>query len=135
MTLAAGGPAGDGRLAPSDLVPDELDRPFWDACNRHEFLLHRCARCGTHYWPASCCTRHGGDDMEWVPASGRGTIRTFVVYHQAFHPRVADEVPYNVCVVELDEGPFFHSRVVGCAPNELRIGQRVQVVLESSVRG
>ena len=67
------------RPLPEGAMPDELDEPFWEACNRQELLLHRCDTCGRSYWPASCCVDHGGQSMTWVPASGRGVVDTYTV--------------------------------------------------------
>ena len=49
----------------------------------------------------------------WVPASGTGEVFTYTVFHHAYDPRFADRVPYTLAVVQLDEGPFFHTDVVG----------------------
>jgi uncharacterized OB-fold protein len=38
-------------------------------------------------------------------ASGRGRIVSWVVYHQAYHPAFESRLPYNVTMVQLDEGP------------------------------
>ena len=68
--------------------------------------------------------------MEWVPASGRGTVHTYTVFHHAYDPALADVVPYAVAVVELDEGPFFHTDLVGCPIEDVAIGLEVEVVWE-----
>jgi uncharacterized OB-fold protein len=38
-------------------------------------------------------------------------------------------------VVRLDEGPFFHTDIVGCPPSEVAIGLRVEVVFEEAGEG
>lgn len=111
-------------------APDHLDLPFWEATREHRLLVHRCGRCGRSYWPATCCVEHGGDAMEWVPASGRGTLHTWTVYHHAYTPEFADRVPYVVAVVRLDEGPFMHTGIAGCDPDALTVGMPVEVAFE-----
>jgi uncharacterized OB-fold protein len=106
-------------------MPDELDAPFWEACARQEFLLHRCVTCGRSYWPASCCVEHGGSAMEWVSASGRGVVETFTVFRRQYHP--AFPTPYAVAVIRLAEGPYFHANVVGCPPEAVHVGMPVEV--------
>jgi len=108
--------------------PDELDGPFWDACTRGEFLLFRCRVCGRHFWPAGCCVEHGWAPMEWVPSPGRGTVHTYTVFERQYHPAFVP--PYAVAVVRLDEGPFFHTNIVGCEPTELYVGMPVAVTFE-----
>lgn len=63
----------------------------------------------------------GERDLEWVEASGRGTVHATTVV-RAMPPAE----PCNVALVELDEGPRVMSRVEGIAPDAVRIGMRVQ---------
>lgn len=116
--------------SPLDVAPDELDLPFWEATRQHQLLVHRCGRCSRCYWPATCCVTHGGDHMSWVPAAGTGTLHTWTVYHHAYAPHLADQVPYVVGVVTLDEGPFMHTSIVGCEPADLAVGLPVEVAFE-----
>lgn len=109
------------------------DLPFWEAWTQGRFLLHRCGTCGRHYWPASCCVRHGFGAMEWVEASGRGRIHSWTLFHRHYSPLDTMPLPYNVCVIRLDESPFFHSRVVDCPPDQLRSG--LEVVLKTPEPG
>lgn len=118
-------------LRPDHVAPDHLDLPFWEACARGEFLVHVCGDCGRAYWPSSCCIDHGAAPMRWVPASGRGEVHTYTVFHHAYDPRFADRVPYVIAVVLLDEGPFFHADVVGCAPEDVHVGLRVEAEFET----
>ncbi len=104
--------------------------PFWDGLQRHEFLLYRCAKCGTHYWPMTLCRRHGGallEDMAWVATSGRGTVFSYGVVHRTAAAMFKDEVPYAAVLVELEEGPIFPTRLVGKSPADLRVGMPVEV--------
>lgn len=119
------------RLLPIDVVPDDLDRPFWDGCLRGELLVQRCEVCGRRYWPASCCIDHGAAAMSWVPASGLGTVHTYTIFHHAYDEWLAARVPYVVAVVELDEGPFFHTDLVECDTADVRVGMRVEVTFET----
>jgi hypothetical protein len=117
-------------LRPRDLAPDAQDAPFWEACRDERFLVHRCNACGRAYWPASSCVDHGSASMEWRAASGRGEVHTYTVVHHAYDPSLANRLPYALAVIRLDEGPFFHSDIVGCDPGELRVGLRVRAVFE-----
>jgi uncharacterized OB-fold protein len=62
--------------------------------------------------------------------SGRGRVFSYVVYHRVYHPGFADEVPYAVAVIELDEGPRMISNVIGIAPAELACDMRVEVAYQ-----
>ena len=50
--------------------------------------------------------------------------------HQVYDPAFAQEVPYNIAVVELDEGVRLTTNIVGCANAELRIGMALEVTFE-----
>lgn len=62
--------------------------------------------------------------------SGRGTVYSFNVMHQVYHPGFAPEVPYPVVLVELEEGCRILSNVVECPVDRLRIGLPVEVCFE-----
>lgn len=113
-------------LRPTDVAPDDLDAPFWAACRDGRFLVHRCMECGRAYWPASTCLDHGAAPMRWDDASGRGVVHTYTIVHHAYRPDLADRLPYVVAVVQLDEGPFFHTNIVGCEPAAVHVDMRVR---------
>ena len=96
---------------------DEESRGFWEALARHELYFQRCRSCGTQrFYPRAVCPVCLSDAVEWVRASGRGTVYSFVVYH---HPPVPYlEMPYVVALIELEEGTRLVSNVVGVAPSQ-----------------
>jgi uncharacterized protein len=57
---------------------------------------------------------------ESVTSAGRGAVYSTTVVHRP------DEEPYNVCLVDLDEGVRVMGRVDGVAPGDVTIGLRVQ---------
>jgi len=113
---------------------DEDILPFWEGLKRHEFLLLRCKTCGAWYWPAAYCRNHENEpfmgNMQWQPASGRGKVFTFNVHHWAFDPAFKEDVPYVYALIELDEGPMFGTNIVGCSPDDVKIGQPVEIIFE-----
>jgi len=114
---------------------DPLDLPFWNACREGRFLVHRCGICGRSYWPASRCIEHRAQSMSWVDASGRGTLYTYTVMHHAYTPAMKGKTPYVVGVVKLEEGPFFHSSIVDCAPDAVTIGMSLEMAMRDHESG
>ena len=108
---------------------------FWDATAAGRLLLARCDACGTVIWyPKTYCPECGGLSVSWIEASGAGTIYSFSVVHRgpgAFR----DAVPFVVAYVELEEGPRVLTNIVGCDPDQLSIGQPVQVVFCDTGQG
>ncbi|WP_182377756.1 Zn-ribbon domain-containing OB-fold protein [Nocardioides sp. WS12] len=116
--------------APKPLPLLDDARPHWDAAREGNYLLQRCRECQTYLVPPvyDCFHCHAGAQaLEWAEVSGRGTLHTFNIYHRAYHPGFADEVPYNTAIVELAEGPLVTTRIVDCANDDLAVGMSVQV--------
>jgi uncharacterized OB-fold protein len=68
--------------------------------------------------------------VEWVDASGGGTVYSYTVIRQNFSRAFRDLLPYVVALVDLDEGPRVMTNIVGCDPADVRIGARVDVHFE-----
>lgn len=113
-------------------VPDAVSRTYWEACRRHELILQRCARCGTfRFPPASMCSRCGSGDTEWSRASGTGKVYSWtVVVHPIPHEVYAQDVPYVVALVELDEGVRMPTNIVDCDPHRIEADMPVEVVFD-----
>ena len=119
-------------------VPDEESRPFFDGARQGVLLLRRCHACSSFMSPTGGigtplrprCASCFSADLEWAPASGRGALYSFALMHQVYDPAFADEVPYNIAVVEHDEGVRMTTNVVGCANEELWIGMPLEVTFE-----
>jgi uncharacterized protein len=104
---------------------------FWEACQQHRLELQFCTDC-QRFWfpPGNRCGHCWGSAWEWRPVSGRGQVFTFTIIHRAYHPGFGDDLPYNVAVVELEEGPHLITNVVECPLDELRVGLPVSVVFD-----
>lgn len=107
-----------------------LNRAFWDNMRKGIFTLQTCRTCGDRHIPeAPACPKCLGAEQSWEPASGRGALESWVEFHRAYWDGFAEELPYRVCLVRLDEGPLFISNFVG-GDADLAIGRRVKVVFE-----
>lgn len=104
-----------------------LTEPYWKGLEAGELRNQVCRACGNVWLPArEECPRCLSDDVAWAASSGRGRIISWVVYHQASHPAFAQRVPYNVAVVELDEGARLITNIVA---NESELAIERPVVL------
>ena len=109
---------------------------YWAGCRRHELLIQRCADCATHqFYPRLVCASCSGRSLQWVRASGRGTLKSFTIVRHPVSPAYAVEVPYVVALVELLEGPTMMSNVIGCKVEEVHIGMPVDVVFDDWPEG
>ena len=110
---------------------DEVSRPYWEAAKRHELVLQRCQGCGHFRYPAGdTCPRCLSDRLEWVKVSGRGRVYTWTVFHKVYHPAFAEDMPYAVVAVELEEGPRLLTNLVDCRLEDIEVGMPVEVVFD-----
>src|SRR3954452_19895147 len=109
--------------------PTELSQPYWDGCRDGELRYVECRACGTRYFPQeAACINCLSDDTVWKTGSGRGSVYTFSVIRQQVAPDFP--VPSVFAIVELDEGYSMFSNIIGCRPEDVRIGMPVEVVFE-----
>ena len=114
-------------------LPDINDenRPFWEAAGNGKLFLPKCLDCGEfRFPPAHLCPHCLSMSSEWVEVSGRGRIHTWTVFHQVYHPAYKEDVPYNVAVIKLEEGPQLISNVVDCKNNDIYLDMTVEVVFD-----
>ena len=50
--------------------------------------------------------------------------------HQLYDEAFAEDIPYNIAVVETEEGVRLTSQVVGCSNEQLDVGMALEVVFE-----
>jgi uncharacterized OB-fold protein len=117
-------------------VVDNWNRPFWEACNRGELKLQRCKATGKCFFPpAPVSPFTGRPEWEWISASGRGELWSFVVFHQKYFNGMKDELPYPVAMVKLEEGPYLLTNLVGMTASEAKIGMRLAVCFPGGPEG
>ena len=105
--------------------------PYWEGCKQHELRIQKCAACANYqFYPRIYCSKCFGDRVEWVEASGRAKVATFTIVRRPVSPAFADDVPYVVALVTLDEGPTMMTNIVGCPPEKVEIGMPVAVTFE-----
>ncbi len=113
-------------------APDSLTSFFWDGAREHRLLIQRCDDCGRFQHPPEPVCHHClSFSLGAGEVSGRGTIYSFEVATQAFHPWFADKIPFVIAVVELVEQPNLKliTNIVGADPDsaDIQVGADVAV--------
>jgi uncharacterized OB-fold protein len=92
--------------------------------------FQRCVGCGAAvFYPRVLCPVCGSADLTWETSSGRGLVyATTAVYRR-------DGDPYNVVLVDLEEGFRMMSRVDSVPAEEVKVGARVVLRLEQTDEG
>ena len=114
---------------PPERVELPEDEPFWRAVDAGRLDLVRCDDCGAWSGIARSCVVCGSTAYSWAPASGRGTLRTFAVFHRPYNRYFGQRLPYNVAVIALEEGPDLLTNVVGVELDALAVGMPVEIVM------
>jgi uncharacterized OB-fold protein len=72
------------------------------------------------FFPRVICPFTGSDRLEWRVSKGAGTVYATTVVHPA------EGAPFNVALIDCDEGFRLMSRVEEIAPDAVTIGMRVR---------
>lgn len=116
------------RLLPQ---PTEDSQPFWDALKAHRLDLQTCGDCGAmRHYPRPVCPACYSMSVTWTTAAGWGTVHSWTVSYQAFHPAFQECLPIILATVDLDEGVRMNCRLDGVNPEDIQIGLPVQVAFE-----
>lgn len=117
-------------ISASMLRQDSDSRPYWEGLAQGELRIQRCNACSKAvFYPRSICPYCHADSLSWIVASGKGTIYSYTVAHQAFGP-FAEDVPFVVAIVELEEGARMMSRIVDAPRERVTVGAAVSVTFE-----
>lgn len=115
--------ASAGRPRPE---PSELTAAFWAAARRHELVRPSCRACATSFFtPQIACPSCLSEDWGYEPSSGRGTVYSATVVHRAPFPSL--QTPYQVAIVDLDEGWSMLTNIVDADVAPTPIGTAVEV--------
>jgi uncharacterized protein len=111
---------------------DDVNAPFWDGLKDGKLQYQKCNSCGHHWLPARQeCPDCLEANYEWIEASGKGVMTSWVVYHTAFISAFKDRLPYNVAIIRLDEGPQLASNIVDeDDQSNFKIDHPVELVIE-----
>jgi uncharacterized OB-fold protein len=116
--------------------PDISGAPFWEAAARHALVIQTCASCGTiRHPPRPMCPVCNSMDYTFEQASGRGRIWSWVIAHAPVLPSFAEKVPYNVIVVELEEGVRMIGNLLDVDNDAIEEGMDVTVDFEDVEEG
>ena len=104
-------------------MPDiKPEQEYFAHLAQGRFMLQRSRDTGEFFfYPRVAAPVTGARDLEWAEASGRGTVHAVTI----MRPK-PPQAPFNVVLVDLEEGPRMMSRVEGLPPEAVRIGMSVQ---------
>lgn len=97
---------------------------YADGLTAGELRFQHCSECERAvFYPRVLCPFCGSESLEWRTSTGEGTVYATTVLHKR------GAAPYNVALIDLDEGFRMMSRVEGVAPERVAIGVRVRLTV------
>ena len=103
------------------------ERRYLDYIAEGKFMIQRSKSTGAYvHYPRTLNPGTGEADLEWVEASGEGTVYATTVNRQ--RPEKGGD--YNIALIDLKEGPRMMSKVVGIEPTEVKIGMKVRAKID-----
>ncbi len=112
-------------------TPDTL--PFWQAAKEGRLLLPRCEDCGPFFYPRSFCPKCGSAKLDWMEASGRATLYSYVI--NVTPPAPGYTAPYVIAVVTLEEGPRMMANILNVDPQPEALALDMPLVVRFEQRG
>jgi uncharacterized protein len=76
------------------------------------------------FFPRVIAPGSGSPNLEWRVSKGLGTVHATTVLHSR------DSAPYNIALIDVDEGFRMMSRVEDIDPMQVKIGMRVKVRMD-----
>lgn len=122
-------------ITPTPTVPRSLPREslyvdsaqFWQGTREGRLLLQYCTKSGRfQHFPRPISLYTGGRALEWREVSGQGFVYAHTVLRTS--GLGADgRLPCVLALIELDESVRILANLLGCAPGEVGIGDRVKL--------
>ncbi|HEY5840293.1 MAG TPA: bifunctional MaoC family dehydratase N-terminal/OB-fold nucleic acid binding domain-containing protein [Mycobacterium sp.] len=117
---------------PEDLDADAMMRPasskdtqfFWDGIKAHELRIQKRDDGSLQHPPVPALWQDKAEPTDYVVASGKGNVFSFVVHHA---PKVPGRtLPFVIALVELEEGVRMLGELRNVDPAKVEIGMPVR---------
>lgn len=113
-----------------------LSKQFYDWCELGELRFQRCNACKTwRHVPRELCAECGAWQWSWERSSRRGVVFTWTLVERPLHPAFTEDLPYACVVAEMREGVRLLAGMSEGSPQQVEIGQDLEVVFESVAAG
>lgn len=110
----------------------EDNREFWEGARRGKLRMQKCTDCSHIRYPISyVCPKCLSYKFAWTDLSGRGEVFSYIVFYQLYNKAFEKDIPYNVAMVQLEEGPRMYSNIVGVDNDAVKIGDKVEVAFDT----
>jgi len=118
-------------------VITEIDKGYWEGIQNGVLRIQKCLDCNRlQFFPRPLCVNCYSKNLGWQESKGTGAVYSFTVIlvpqEPAFRESVKSTgVPIIFALIDLDEGVRITSEIIGCKPDEVKLGVRVKATFES----
>jgi uncharacterized OB-fold protein len=110
---------------------DPWAEPFWAGTRERKLVIQRCTDCEKHiFYPRIGCPFCSSDKLDWIEASGRGTVYSHTLVQNNPSSAFMEDLPFMIAIVELEEGVRMMTNIVDYDPEEVHCGMPVEVTFE-----
>jgi uncharacterized OB-fold protein len=116
----------------------EIDQGFWEGVQKGILYLQKCLDCNQlQFFPRPLCVHCFSANLGWQESNGTGSVYSFTIVYIPLVPVVRKHVestgiPNIFALIDLDEGIRMVSQIVGCKPEDVKLGARVKVSFEEA---
>ena len=124
------------RPPPAKTVPAKNQETsfYWDKCKEHELWVRKCNDCNkAYFYPRDFCPNCFSRNTDWIKCSGKATLHTFAVVVRPPNRAWADDTPYVVAMVDLEEGCRMPTNLVQVEINPDNLSENISVGMSVEV--
>jgi uncharacterized OB-fold protein len=105
---------------------------YWEGCRQKKLMLQHCSSCSKPRYPANNFCPHCRDkNFTWKESLGKGRLYSWIVVRHPVPKEIyAEDVPYIVALIDLEEGVRIASNIVGCEPESITPDMTLQVIFK-----
>jgi uncharacterized OB-fold protein len=112
-------------------IPDGDSKTYWEGCSEGKLLIQHCLDCEKHiFYPRAVCPHCMSDCLEWIESSGKGKVYSYTISRRGAGSAFADDAPYVVALIDLDEGVRMMSNIIHINVEDVRCDMPVEVVFQ-----
>jgi uncharacterized OB-fold protein len=109
----------------SNLIPEPMTKPYWEALARGVLSVQRCKSCGhRQHYPRPFCLNCLSVDVVLEPCTAKPTLYAFTINHTHSNPAFKTAVPFVMALVEVEDGIRMMARLIDIdpTPEAVKIG-------------
>jgi uncharacterized OB-fold protein len=101
---------------------------YWrEVPQRYRFEAKKCSKCGyIAFPPRLICPECGNRKFDNYILKDVGKILTYTTI-EVGPPEFADQVPYSVAIIELEDGVKITAQIADAEPEKIKIGSKVHL--------